>query len=179
MSLLALWKAAVADRSNFLERVFALLEENGIRYCVIGGVGLNAYVEPVFTAGLDIVVATDQLEETRRLAERDFEVRDFPCSINVYDPDSKLQVQFQRRPEMAAYLERAERREVLGILMPVASPLDLLRAKSEAALDPGRRPSKRGKDALDLARLVTAFPELERELPPALHDRVMEMVDRD
>ena len=59
MSALAFWKAVVADRSNFLERIIALLEDNGIRYCVIGGVAVNAYAEPVLTLDLDVVVATD------------------------------------------------------------------------------------------------------------------------
>ncbi|MFN0146581.1 MAG: hypothetical protein ACKVT1_08730 [Dehalococcoidia bacterium] len=47
MGELAFWKAVVADTSNFLERVIQLLEENGVRYCVIGGVAVNAYVTPV------------------------------------------------------------------------------------------------------------------------------------
>lgn len=35
MSSLAFWKAVVQDKSNFLERVIALLEENNVRYCVM------------------------------------------------------------------------------------------------------------------------------------------------
>lgn len=46
MSALAFWKAVVQDESNFLERVIGLLDDGGFRYCVIGGVGVNAYVEP-------------------------------------------------------------------------------------------------------------------------------------
>jgi hypothetical protein len=36
------WKEVAMDRSNFLERFIALLSEHGIRYCVIGGQGVNA-----------------------------------------------------------------------------------------------------------------------------------------
>lgn len=168
MGALALWKLAVADRSNFLERILAMLEENAIRYCVIGGVGLNAYSDPLFTEDLDIVVATAQLEEAKRLAEREFKVREFPYSINVYDPDSKLQVQFQRRPEIAEFLDRAEVRDVLGMRLPVASPRDLLRAKADAALEPTRRASKRLKDFADIRRLVDAFPALRDDVPEEL-----------
>jgi hypothetical protein len=42
----AFWKLVTLDRSDFLESLIALLEENGVRYCVIGGQGVNAYVEP-------------------------------------------------------------------------------------------------------------------------------------
>jgi hypothetical protein len=56
MSSLALWKAAVDDRSGFLEGIIDLLEENRVRYCAIGGVAVNAYAAPVFTEDLALVV---------------------------------------------------------------------------------------------------------------------------
>jgi hypothetical protein len=37
MQALAYWRAVTADKAGFLERVVALLEESGARYCVIGG----------------------------------------------------------------------------------------------------------------------------------------------
>lgn len=52
MSALAFWKAVVQDESNFLERVTSLLRDGGFRYCVIGGVGVNAYAEAVLTEDL-------------------------------------------------------------------------------------------------------------------------------
>lgn len=91
MSALAFWKAVVQDESNFLERVIGLLDGGGFRYCVIGGVGVNAYVEPVLTLDLDIVLAVEQLEDARVLLGREFKLREFEHSINVYDPGSKLQ----------------------------------------------------------------------------------------
>ncbi len=42
MQELAFWKAVVVDESNFLEAVVGLLADNNIRYCVIGGQGVNA-----------------------------------------------------------------------------------------------------------------------------------------
>jgi hypothetical protein len=44
MQELAFWKAVIVDESNFLEAIVAVLTENGIRYCAIGGRGVNAYV---------------------------------------------------------------------------------------------------------------------------------------
>ena len=177
MGALAFWKAVVSDRSNFLERMIAMLEDNGIRYCVIGGVGVNAYAEPIVTLDLDVVVAADQLDRVRELAAAAFKTREFPYSFNVYDPDSKLQVQIQLRPEMAPLVDRARVRDVMDLQLPVAAPDDLLRAKIEAAIEPTRRPSKRGKDFIDIARLLTTFPELRPLVPAEIWPRVQEVLD--
>lgn len=40
------WRIVVVDESEFLDRILALLEERGIRYCAIGGQAVNAYAEP-------------------------------------------------------------------------------------------------------------------------------------
>lgn len=177
MGALAFWKAVVEDRSNFLERVIEMLTERGIRYCVIGGVAVNAYAEPIVTQDLDIIVAVEQLPEVRALFEAEFRVREFPHSLNVYDPGSKLQVQVQLDPDVSEIADRATIQDVLGLFVPVAAPNDLLRLKVAAALEPARRPSKRAKDILDVARLVSAFPELGELVPSSLRDRVYEAVD--
>ena len=172
MSALAFWKRVVADDSNFLERVIGLLEEHGVRYCAIGGVAVNAYAEPVITQDLDLVVAVGDLPRTRVLMERDFRVKEFPYSLNVYDPGSRLQVQIQLHDDIADFVDRAEVRDVLGLLMPVATPEDLLRAKCDAALEPRRRASKRQKDLADISRLVEAFPELRSRVPAEILSRL-------
>jgi len=65
----AYWKAVTADRSEFLERLVALLAESGVRYCVIGGQGVNAYVEPVVSLDLDLAVATAHLAKAEAYPE--------------------------------------------------------------------------------------------------------------
>lgn len=174
---LTYWKAVVEDRVGFLEGIIELLDGAGVRYCVIGGVGVNAYAEPLVTQDLDMIIAIEDMARARAMFEARFKVREFPYTWNVYDPGSKLQVQVQLREEMAPYVDRAQRREVMDLWVPVASPEDLIRAKSEAALEPTRRPSKRLKDVLDLARLTDAFPELFVTLPEALKPRVAEARD--
>ncbi len=170
MSSLAFWKAVVQDKSNFLERVLALIEDAGYSYCVIGGVAVNAYAEPVITQDLVIVLAVEDLPAARKLLEREFRVDEFEHSLNVYDPGSKLQVQIQRDPLLSEILPRAERQIVLDLELPVAAPEDLLRLKVAAALEPTRRASKRQKDLADISRLVEAFPDLRPSLPPAIAD---------
>ena len=72
MQELAFWKAVIVDESNFLEAIVALLTENDICYCVIGGQGVNAYVDPLVSLDLDLVVAVDQLEPLTRLLPEQF-----------------------------------------------------------------------------------------------------------
>lgn len=158
----------MANHSNFLERVIGLLEENGVRYCVIGGVGVSAYAEPIVTQDLDIVIAAEDLERARGLLEAGFRVKEVEHSLDVYDPGSKLQVQVQRGAELFPLVDRASLLDVLGMRLPIASPAGLLQAKAAAALEPARRPSKRGKDLLDIARLIGAFPGLRSRLPAEL-----------
>lgn len=162
--------------SEFYERVTSgggavtgellrLLEENGIRYCVIGGQAVNYYVEPLISLDLDLVVATDQLEAVEAVLSERFDVRRFPHSLNVTPRSSSLRIQIQTDPRYGDFVDRAERGEVLGIEMSVASARDVLQGKVWAAQDPSRRPSKRRKDLLDIERLIEAYPAL-RELVP-------------
>ncbi len=174
MGALAFWKAVVEDRSNFLERVIGLLEENQVSYCVIGGVAVNAYAEPVVTQDLDIVVAVEDLARARELVEAEFRVRELEHRLNVYDPDSKLQVQIQLEEGVGEIVSRAERRDVMGLDLPVASGADLMKLKVAAAMEPKRRPSKRQKDLADISRLREALPELEELIPEELRGRLFE-----
>lgn len=62
MEALAYWKAVTADKAGFLERVVALLAESDVKYCVIGGQAVNAFVEPVVSLDLDLAVATADVD---------------------------------------------------------------------------------------------------------------------
>ena len=55
------WKAVTMDEADLLGKLLALFKKRGIRFCIIGGQGVNAYVEPVVSLDLDVVVASDQL----------------------------------------------------------------------------------------------------------------------
>ncbi len=172
MQALAFWKAVTLDRSNFLETLIALLEEHGIRYCVIGGQGVNAYVEPLVSLDLDLVIATGQLAEVEALLRSSFQVQSFPHSLNITAEGSELRVQLQTDPRYFDFVDRACRREVLGIRLPVASLADILKGKIWAASDPERRPSKRRKDLLDIERILEAYPELRSSVPPEILSRL-------
>lgn len=101
--------------------LLGLLEENGIRYCVIGGQAVNYYAEPLVSLALDLVVAADQLEVVETLLSRRFVVRRFSHSLNVTPEGSSLRFQIQTDPRYADFVNRAERGAVLGLEMSVAA----------------------------------------------------------
>ncbi len=169
----AYWRAVVADTTNFLSRVIELLTKQGIRYCVLGGQGVNAYAEPVVSLDLDIVIAVDQLPRTEQLLGQEFRIERFPHSLNVSAPGSDLRVQIQTDPRYEAFLGRATVRDVLGVRLPVASLEDVLQGKIWAALDPAGRSSKRQKDLADIARLLESYPRLREKVPAEILARLV------
>jgi hypothetical protein len=164
MTALQFWKAVTKDESGFLDSFLSLLEENHIRYCVIGGQGVNAYVDPLVSLDLDIVVAVDQLPELERLLEK-YLVERFPHTLNVRQPGSKLAVQIQTDPRYFDFRDRAELRGVLGLRLPVASVEDILQEKIWAASQQEHGLRNKGKDLLDIERLLEAYPHLAERVP--------------
>lgn len=167
------WKAVLVDRQDFLERVLEFLRTSGVRYCVIGGTGVNAYASPVVTEDLDIVVAAEDIASVESALAGQFKVRRFPHSINVSEPPSKLQVQIQTDPRYFDYVNRAEVRDVMDFQLPVASIEDILQGKVWAAMDVDRRQSKRQKDLADIARILEVSPSLRNRVPPKLLDKLL------
>ena len=173
MQALEFWKAITVDRSGLLESFLAILAENGVRYCAIDGVGVNAYSEPVVTLDLDIVVTVSDLSRLRDALPATFRVREFPHSLNISLPGSKLQFQIQTDNRYASFVDRAEVREVMDLHLPVAAIEDLLQGKVWAASDPQRRASKRQKDLADIARLLEVRPDLRSQVPEPILSKLL------
>ena len=174
MQALTFWKTITMDQANLLETLISLLNEQGIRYCVICGQAVNAYVEPLVSLDLDLAVAVDQLEQVAALLESHFDVRRFPHSLNIGMPGSDLRVQVQTDARYGVFVERAGTRTVLGITLPVASVEDVLQGKIWAVLDPERRGSKRQKDLADIARILEKYPNLRPQVPQEIRARLLD-----
>src|SRR6266404_200031 len=64
-------------------------------YCLIGGLAVNCYVEPVYTLDADLVATTASLPSLlAHLREQHFEVEEHPHSMNARAPGSELRIQF-------------------------------------------------------------------------------------
>ncbi len=168
----AFWKAVTVDEANLLEEFVRLLEAHAIRYCVIGGQAVNAYVEPLVSLDLDIVIAADQAAQLPSVLPATYRQERFPHSLNLSKAGSDLRIQVQMDPRYAAFVDRAAARDVLGVRLPVAAVEDVLQSKIWAALDPSRRGSKRQKDLADIARLLESFPHLAERVPVEILTRL-------
>lgn len=166
-------QAVGKGEGDVLQILLDVLSDSGSNYCVIGGLAVNAYVDPVVSLDLDIVIAADRLAEvTDAAAARGFRVDPFEHSINLSLPGSDLRIQLQTDPRYQDFIEQSEMREILGYTLKTASLLDVLRGKTWAYLDQSRRGSKRQKDLADIARLVESFPDLMKSLPEPIRERL-------
>jgi hypothetical protein len=142
-------------------------------YCLIDGLAVNCYVEPVYALDADIVMIAAGLPKlTTYLREQGFTTEEYPHSLNVQSPGSDLRIQFTTDDRYQVFLDRAVESEVLGIRVKIANLADVTQGKLWAYGDPQRRLSKRKKDELDLIRLAEAHPELKSKLPPELTDQI-------
>lgn len=154
------------------ERVVELCRDAG-PFCLIGGLAVNCYVEPVYTLDADfVIVATYREQLQNSLRNAGFAVREFAHSLNAQAPKSQLRVQFTTDPRYQDFPSRAEERVVLGTRVPVARLADVVQGKVWSYSDPARRLSKRKKDELDLLRLGEAYPEIRSQLPEDLQGQL-------
>jgi hypothetical protein len=151
---------------------FALVVETCSKlgaYCLVGGLAVNCYVEPVYTLDADFVVAAENTGElARQLSATGFSIQQFAHSLNAQAPKSDLRIQFTTDPRYQPFPQRAVERDVLGVRVRVAALEDLVLGKLWAYSDPQRRLTKRKKDELDLLRLAEAYPHLRESYPPEL-----------
>jgi hypothetical protein len=142
-------------------------------YCLIGGLAVNCYVEPVYTLDADIVVIAASLPKLAAyLTELGFQTEEHPHSVNALAPGSKLRAQFTTDARYQVFLERSVEADVLGVRVKVASLEDVTQGKLWAYSDPQRRLSKRKKDELDLIRLAEAYPMLKASYPYELTEQI-------
>jgi hypothetical protein len=167
------WSTMTADTSDVIGRLVESLERAGVPFCVIGGLAVNAYVDPVVSLDLDVAIAAGDLERILPHLASDFAVERFPHSVNLSSSDSDLRVRFHLDPRYAAFVPRAARRHVLGMELPVAQVEDVLQGKVWSASDPARRASRRQKDLADIAGVIEAYPELRERVPEAILRRLV------
>ena len=142
-------------------------------YCLIGGLAVNCYVEPVYTLDADIVVIASNLPKlSAYLQEQGYKTEEHPHSVNALAPGSELRIQFTTDERYQAFLARSVEAGVLGVRVRVACLEDVTRGKLWAFSDRRRRLSKRKKDELDLIRLAEAHPELRSLYPSELQEQL-------
>ncbi len=165
MTAAEIYESVTNGGASYFADVVAILNQNK-PWCLIGGLAVNCYVEPVYTVDVDLVVVAANLSTIERdLKASRFKVERFAHSMNAQRFGSQLNVQFTTDPRYQAFLKDAAERDVLGVPVPVASLEKIIRGKVWAWQDASQRLSKRKKDELDLIRIAETHPELRGLIP--------------
>ncbi len=169
-----IFEAVTGSGSTDFAKVVRILNQYS-GWCLIGGLAVNCYVEPVYTLDADIVVVSSDLPKIKNELERaDFSVEQFPHSLNAAMAGSDLRIQFTTDPHYQDFLNNTMLHEVLGQKVPVASLANVVRGKMWAWGDDSRRLSKRKKDELDLIRIAEKYPEFCGMMPPMIIQQIEE-----
>lgn len=166
-------KKIANGKKDFLGSFIGLLKKKKVKFCVIGGLGVNAYAEPVVSLDLDVVVVSEKLDDLIPLLKKKFKVEDFANSVNVSQKPSALRIQIQTDARYQDFIQRSKVKSVLGYKLPVAVIEDVLQGKVWAAMDETRRASKRQKDLADILRLIEVKDELKNLLPTKLKEQLI------
>ena len=172
MTALEAYELTTQGGATDFVRVIEACESFG-PYCLIGGLAVNCFVEPVYTLDADLVVIASSIAKlSAYLHEQDFRTEDHPHSVNAQAPGSDLRIQFTTDLRYQAFLARSVEAVALGVHVRVACLEDVTQGKLWAYGDPRRRLSKRKKDELDLIRLAEAYPHLKSLYPRELQEQL-------
>lgn len=165
-------KAVSNGKEDVLQIFLDILSEVNTNYCVIGGLAVNAYAEPVVSLDVDIIIESKDISLVCAEVERKFKIEQFTQHINLSSSKSDLRIQLQTDSRYQDFISRAEIRPVLGYDMKVSKVEDVLQGKIWAYSDKQRRKSKRQKDLADIMRLIEAYPLLANTLPGSVRNIV-------
>src|SRR6266550_936 len=174
MTASEVFEAVTGSGSSDFALVVRVLNKH-VPWCLIGGLAVNCYVEPVFTLDADLVVVSTELEEIKsELATAGFSLQEFPHSLNATMKGSQLRIQFSLDARYQEFLIDTRVMNVLGEEVQVASLGNVTLGKIWAWSDQTRRPTKRKKDELDLMRILESYPELRTLMPEEISKQVPE-----
>src|SRR5258705_11353110 len=98
MTATEVFESVTGSGSSDFALLVRILNERG-PWCLIGGLAVNCYVEPVYTLDADIVVAAEKADSIKQdLAAAGFSVQDFAHSINAQMKGSDLRIQLSTDP---------------------------------------------------------------------------------
>lgn len=163
------------SRKDFIEEFFGLLKRKKIKFCVIGGLAVNVYAEPVVSLDVDVAVVSEKIDDLTELLKKKFKVKTFEHSVNIAADYSDVRIQIQTDKRYQEYIKAARVKRVLGYGVPVAKIEDVLKGKIWVYGDKTRRPSKRQKDLADIMRLLEAEPSLISLLPESLQRKIKKL----
>ena len=113
MNQKAFFNGVTNGKKDIIQEIIDLMDHNSIEYCVIGGLAVNAYVEPVVSLDLDIVVIVDGLDKLIEITRDKFKIEKFPHSINLGSKDSDIRIQLQTDERYQDFIKRTSVKNVM------------------------------------------------------------------
>jgi len=159
--------AGLTGQTDDWRRAIEALRASGQPFCLIGGLAVNQYVEPVVTLDADFAVVA-AAGVAAALQAGGFQVTEQPHSINAQYPGSRLRMQITVNSRYGTFPTRAGEGELFGVRLPIAALDDLVQGKLWAVADPQRRASKKAKDKADLIRICETHLRCVALIPPGL-----------
>jgi len=159
--------AGLTGSPNDLALTVRALRSTGHPFCLIGGLAVNHYTEPMVTLDADFAITT-ATGAAAALEAAGFVVEEFPPSLNATLPGSRLRIQITINSRYGDFPGRAVIGTLFGVELPIACLADVVQGKLWAATDPNRRPTERQKDAVDIARLAEADPQVFTLVPAGI-----------
>ncbi len=137
MTAREIYDLALRGGGNDFQATVELLERLGEPWCLIGGLAINVYCEPVYTNDADFVVVASHLEwVSAQLAGLGFTISRHRFSVNAQLSGSSLIVQFTTDSRYQEFVHRATTNEVLGVSARVAALADLFQGNFGRLLIP-------------------------------------------
>lgn len=120
------------DFKTQFKRLIGVLNENDFEYCIVGGLAYNEWTQqPRTTQDLDLLVVSDEDEVMEALAEEfdfkevgagQYQMKAAKGGGKVKTYDLLFNIGFD---PYASAVNRAKKRNMFGLQVPVAQPLDL------------------------------------------------------
>lgn len=157
------------------------LDEQSVRYALIGGFGMAMRGLQRATLDLDFILALEDLDTADEiLRELSFERYFHSENVSHYrrdDQNWRVDLLHAFRRPALAMLDRAERLEIeSGPSLPVAAVEDIIGLKIQAM---SNDPSRAEQDWLDVRRLVTASRDLGQTLDWELIEQYFALFDKE
>lgn len=118
--------ALANGKVDVIKEFLDLLAELKIDYCLIGGLAVNAYAEPVVSMDLNLVLALADTDNLIKQASANFKIEEFSHSINFTHPKSDLRIQIQTDPRYQYFIANAVKKQVMGYEFKVSKLEDVL-----------------------------------------------------
>jgi hypothetical protein len=161
------------SKKDLIYEFLQVLSKEQVLYCIIGGIAVNAYCEPLITLDFDCIIPIEEMNRIKeKLKKMGFKIKTHPYTWEITHKDSDVRIQIQRDKRYQEFIKKAELRSVLGYPMMVAQKEDVLKGKVWAYDDITRDELKRDKDLLDIKRLVQKYPGLKKLLTKEMREKL-------